>query len=131
MQRKTKKILAMLLACMMVFPAAACGKASGTANVSGAAQSTEAAAPSVPADTSAETSAASTIQESEAPASEAEISGSSQAPVQETSPAPAAPADVPAAKNGEVYILFTSDVHCGVDQGFGYAGLKQMRDMEM
>lgn len=31
-------------------------------------------------------------------------------------------------KNGEVYILYTSDVHCGIDQGFGYAGLKQMRD---
>ncbi|MBQ8934699.1 MAG: bifunctional metallophosphatase/5'-nucleotidase [Lachnospiraceae bacterium] len=129
MQIKTKQSLlsslpAMLLAGIVALSAAACG----TANVSGAAQSTEAAAPSVPADTSAETSAASTIQESEAPASEAEISGSSQAPVQETSPAPAAPADVPAAKNGEVYILFTSDVHCGVDQGFGYAGLKQIRD---
>ncbi|MDO5133747.1 MAG: bifunctional UDP-sugar hydrolase/5'-nucleotidase [Eubacteriales bacterium] len=24
-------------------------------------------------------------------------------------------------------ILFTSDVHCGVDQGFGYAGLEQVR----
>ena len=32
-------------------------------------------------------------------------------------------------KNGEVYVLFTSDVHCGVDQGFGYAGLAQIRDM--
>ena len=32
-------------------------------------------------------------------------------------------------KNGEVYILYTSDVHCGIDQGFGYAGLKQMRDL--
>ena len=31
-------------------------------------------------------------------------------------------------KNGEIYILFTSDVHCGVDQGFGYAGLAQIRD---
>ncbi len=30
-------------------------------------------------------------------------------------------------KNGEIYILFTSDVHCGVDQGFGYAGLDQIR----
>ena len=27
----------------------------------------------------------------------------------------------------EVYILFTSDVHCGIDQGFGYAGLSQIR----
>ncbi|MBP1555380.1 MAG: bifunctional metallophosphatase/5'-nucleotidase, partial [Oscillospiraceae bacterium] len=31
-------------------------------------------------------------------------------------------------KNGEVYILFTSDVHCGIDQGFGYAGVTQIRD---
>ena len=31
-------------------------------------------------------------------------------------------------KNGEVYVLFTSDVHCGIDQGFGYVGLQQIRD---
>ena len=30
-------------------------------------------------------------------------------------------------KNGDIYILFTSDVHCGIDQGFGYAGLQQIR----
>ena len=28
-------------------------------------------------------------------------------------------------------ILFTNDVHCGVDQGFGYAGLQEMRDALM
>lgn len=27
-----------------------------------------------------------------------------------------------------IVILFTSDVHCGIDQGFGYAGLEQIRD---
>lgn len=33
--------------------------------------------------------------------------------------------------NGETYILFTSDVHCGIDNGFGYAGLYQIRkDLE-
>ena len=31
-------------------------------------------------------------------------------------------------KNGDIIILFTSDVHCGIDQGFGYAGLQQVRD---
>ena len=31
-------------------------------------------------------------------------------------------------KNGDVYILFTSDMHCAMDQGFGLAGLKQIRD---
>ena len=33
-----------------------------------------------------------------------------------------------AEKNGDIMILFTSDIHCGVDQGFGLAGLKQVRD---
>ena len=28
----------------------------------------------------------------------------------------------------DVVVLFTSDVHCGVDQGFGYAGLAAVRD---
>ena len=36
--------------------------------------------------------------------------------------------DEPAGKNNDVIILYTSDVHCGIDQGFGYAGLKQVRD---
>ena len=30
-------------------------------------------------------------------------------------------------KNGDVYILFTSDVHCGVSKGFGYTGLYEIR----
>lgn len=30
--------------------------------------------------------------------------------------------------NQDIMILFTSDVHCGVDEGFGYAGLSQIRD---
>lgn len=31
-------------------------------------------------------------------------------------------------KNGEVVLLFTSDVHCGMDKGFGYAGVQDIRD---
>ena len=31
-------------------------------------------------------------------------------------------------KNGDIIILYTSDIHCGVDRGFGLAGLKQVRD---
>jgi len=33
-----------------------------------------------------------------------------------------------AERSADVVILFTSDVHCGIDQGFGYAGLQQIRD---
>ena len=34
-------------------------------------------------------------------------------------------------KNGDIVILYTSDVHCAVDQGFGYAGLQQVRDYKV
>ena len=40
-------------------------------------------------------------------------------------------ADVVCAEPGQlekdVVVLFTSDVHCGIDQGFGYAGLAAIR----
>ena len=31
-------------------------------------------------------------------------------------------------RSKEIVILYTSDVHCGIDQGFGYAGMQQVRD---
>ncbi len=34
----------------------------------------------------------------------------------------------PVEKNGDIVILYTSDVHCGIDQGFGYAGLQQVKE---
>ena len=33
-----------------------------------------------------------------------------------------------AKQNGDIVILYTSDVHCGIDEGFGYAGLEQIRE---
>ena len=44
------------------------------------------------------------------------------------SPVLAAEAEEAPALNQDVVVLFTSDVHCGVDQGFGYVGLKAVRD---
>jgi len=31
-------------------------------------------------------------------------------------------------RTGDIVILYTSDVHCGVDQGFAYAGLQEIRE---
>lgn len=45
----------------------------------------------------------------------------------------AAAEEKPQAENGEkkdIMILYTSDIHCGVDEGFGYAGLEQIRKYE-
>ena len=33
-----------------------------------------------------------------------------------------------AERSADIVILFTSDVHCGIDQGFGYAGVAAVRD---
>ena len=35
--------------------------------------------------------------------------------------------DAAAEKNGDIIILYTSDIHCGVDEGFGLAGVAQIR----
>ena len=35
---------------------------------------------------------------------------------------------VPTDKTGDIVVLFTSDVHCGIDQNFGYVGLKAAKD---
>lgn len=40
----------------------------------------------------------------------------------------AAMAQETAALSKDVVVLFTSDVHCGIDQGFGYVGLAAVRD---
>lgn len=38
-------------------------------------------------------------------------------------------ANIPAAAgSGDIVILYTSDVHCAIDSGFGYAGLYQLRE---
>ena len=31
-------------------------------------------------------------------------------------------------KNGDIMVLYTSDVHCGIAEGFGYGGLTEIRD---
>ena len=33
-----------------------------------------------------------------------------------------------AEQEGDIVILYTSDVHCGIDEGFGYVGLQQIRE---
>ena len=76
--------------------------------------------------------AAQTPAAAEAPAeapAEAQAPAAAEKPSAEEVPAEEAPAEEPPAeKNGDVIILYTSDVHCGIAQGFGYAGVRQIRD---
>ncbi len=79
-------------------------------------------------ETPAEEPAPAEPAEEPAPAEPAEETAPAE-PAEE--PAPAEPAEEPAPEiepSGEAVILFTSDVHCGIDQGFGYAGLEQVRE---
>ena len=100
MRKKRRNILTLLLAFILMLSMTACA-ASGKTE-----------APTEPAETEAEPG---TEETGEAAAAE------------ETEEAKE-PEEPQAEKNGEIYILCTSDVHCGVDQGFGYAGLAKIRD---
>ena len=31
-------------------------------------------------------------------------------------------------QDGDIVILYTSDVHCGINEGFGYVGVQQIRE---
>ena len=125
MLKNCKKTMAFLLAAALLLSVTACGagqkteNGSGGAQVSGGTASTETAA-SVKPEEQAQTSktedpaAAEKLTASENQSAEQEDQSASQADQTE--------------KNGDIYILFTSDVHCGIDQGVGYAGLRQVRD---
>ena len=112
------KILTLLLAGVMSISLASCGGAAKAPEASGSAQASEAAAVS-------DTEISSSDAESPKPAKESETDGTSSS-AQASNPAGAEEKE--AEKNGDIYILFTSDVHCGVNRGFGYAGLKRVKD---
>ena len=105
MRKNPKKILAVLLAVLLMLSLTACAAAGKTE--APAAPAPETAAPAEPAP-----------EAEPAPAEE---------PAPEAEPAPAEE-PAPVEKNGDIILLFTSDVHCGIDQGFGYAGLQQVRE---
>jgi len=97
--RVYRKILALLLAAALLLPLAACGDKGNAAEPDPAPETPDAVIP--------------------APDEAADEDGTGK---ENSDPAPEEQ------KNGDVVILFTSDVHCGIDQGFGYAGLQRIRD---
>ena len=103
MQKTGRNLLALLMAVILVLSLTACGT-----------QQPQTAA--APAETGEAAAQAQTGEEKE------------EEKTEETGQEEAAQEEAPVEKNGDIYILFTSDVHCGVDQGFGYAGLQQVRD---
>ncbi len=102
MNRTLTRILIVLLAFSMMITATACGTERGG--------STQPAVSDEPASAT------------ETPVQAVEVSEGS-AKAEDVDPAPG-----PTGNNGDIVILYTSDVHCGIDQGFGYAGLQQIRD---
>ena len=103
------KLLAFLLAAAMLLMAG-CGAAPAAQTNTPAEQPTEAPVEQ-PTEAPAETPAEEPVE----------------TPAEEPVETPAEEPD-PVEPSGEAVILFTSDVHCGIDQGFGYAGLQQVRD---
>ncbi len=75
-----------------------------------------------------EKAAAAAPASTKATPSEAQASAADTMEPPADSPATAAGLKAEPEKNGDVVILFTSDIHCGISEGFGYAGLQQIRD---
>ena len=133
-----KKGLSFLLILAMIFVMAGCSpKAGDKAEESAQETATESAQTeaeaSVEESKAEESSAAeeSKAEESKAEESAAEESKAEESQAEESKAEESVPAEEPAPeveKNGEIYILFTSDIHCGIDQGFSMAGLVQIRD---
>ncbi len=72
-----------------------------------------------------------TPAESAAPASAAAEPESAAEPAAEPSETPTPEPEItpePVEKTGDIMILYTSDVHCGINQGFGCVGLQAVRD---
>lgn len=106
------RILTLILAGVMSISLLSCGGTAKTPDPSASAQSAEVSAVSVTEAT------ASSVESSE--------TGKTSSSTQESNPAESEEKEVE--KNGDIYILFTSDVHCGVSRGFGYVGLKRVKD---
>ena len=103
-----KRILSVLLALILTLSLVGCGGSKTTAAPEATAAPAEA-----PAEAPAAEEPAAKAPAAEEPAAEEPAAEPEAAPVE---------------KNGDIVILYTSDVHCGIDQGFGYAGLCQVRE---
>ena len=113
-----RKNLALCLSAIMLAAFSSCGAANGTGSTPGA----QAAEPAVKAESGqASEDGQATGQDTDAPES-----GQTAEHAQESAPASTEPENTE--KNGDIVILYTSDIHCGVDQGFGFVGLQQIRD---
>ena len=138
MMQRIRAGVAMLLTMVMILSLGACGNTAEQKSGTSTSQTTASAQTAENAQKSAaESTAASEENSSAATDPEAETEQPENAGTEEVQPADVAEETAEAKetteeptveKNGDIVILFTSDVHCGVDQGFGYAGLAQVRD---
>ena len=123
-----RRYLALLLAVVMLLALTGCGSDAEKTTAGG---ETQTASQSEPSSEASETTKETAGTKEETPA-QTEMPAQTETPTEAASAAePATEAGEPekpqSEKNGEIYVLYTSDVHCGVDQGFGFVGLKQVR----
>ena len=121
-----KKGLAYLLVLMMVLVMAGCGAKQTAAPESSQTETSKEEAPSQTEESKAEETSAA--QESAAEESKVEESQAEESKAEESKLEEEPPVEEAVEKNGEIYVLFTSDIHCGVDQGFGLAGLVAVKE---
>lgn len=124
--RNWKKTAAILLSAVILVTAASCYSVQAGQSAVEASETAEAAMTSEASET-AEAAMTSEAVEASETAESAKTSVTAET-AEAAMTSEEAEESKAAQKNGEVYVLFTSDVHCGIDEGFGYAGLKEIRE---
>lgn len=129
--RMIRRMICLILAATMLL-AVACGRRQSPPGTPPS-ETVSSSEPSLSPE-SATSSAKGLSDAGEGETADARVSGTSTAPGKgSASPEASGTSETPASsgtaeKNGEIMVLFTSDVHCGLDSGFGYEGLEQIRE---
>lgn len=126
--KKWRKSLACCLTVALLAFLTACTGAQGSSSTAGAEPAPAATAQNDAGGTASQESGQNT--EADQAGAQTEVQVLETAEAGQTSAQTESPAgeQESSEKNGDVIILYTSDIHCGVDQGFDLIGLRQVRD---
>lgn len=121
MRKRNIRLTWIALAMAMMLLLSACGKNTPAESTPTPAATESPATPTKEPDPTAEPSA------TPVPTEEPAVTPTTEPTPTEVPATPTATPTPEIVKNGDIVVLFTSDVHCGVDKGLGYVGLWEIR----
>lgn len=131
MKRSLRTLICAVLAAALLLPAVVYGASvsgSSTADTAAASESISGDPAASAADDTGDPAAAFSDNTGDPAAPAADSTADPAAAAAEESPQPDGQTDNTEKK--DIMVIYTSDIHCGIDEGFGYAGLEQILEYE-